>query len=76
MLPELIFFLKILIWRYFFLYFLNKPQVPLYYLVPGGRLVYFILFLFTWSVKYSYKKIITKSSILDVAAVLDPSASA
>ena len=34
----------------------NKPQVLLYYLVPGGRLVYFILFLLTWSVKYSSKK--------------------
>ena len=25
----------------------NKPQLPLYYLVPGGRLVYFIFILFT-----------------------------
>ena len=25
-------------------------------MVPGGHLVYFTLFLFTWSVKYSYKK--------------------
>ena len=46
MLPELIFFLNILNLRYFFV-LLYKPQVPPYYLVPGGRLVYFILFLFT-----------------------------
>ena len=38
-------FLKVLILRNFFVLF-NKPQLNLYYLVPGRRLVYFTLLYF------------------------------
>ena len=35
-------------------YFLINFREPLYYLVPGERLVLFYFILLTWSVKYSY----------------------